>query len=196
MKSIEVNTLFDFRYLAGESSWFSIPTPPPSGDRGIDHLSLLPATHIEDERVLPDFSHGHHDTVPWIVNSPHVRNDHGIIPDPRTVNYIGVSSIPVESPSSSYLRIQDIPLDDGTVLRRKMILTLDVVITESGDLYQAEIDGLDYTVAAVDLAGLKEATEDLITLYWYEYAQEDDENLAQKAMKIKETMLRDFMVVK
>ena len=94
----------------------------------------------------------------------------------------------------SEIILQDVVFERG-VLHRREPLVLRPVPSESGALYQLDIDELEISIAAYSREELVDALHDFLIVLWNEYALEDDANLTINACELKYRLLSDFCVV-
>ena len=92
------------------------------------------------------------------------------------------------------IRIHEIPLSDGTILRRHQPLVVLASISVPDDCLHADIPDLDISLAATNRTEMLNALQDLIAFLWHEYALEDNANLTPKAQQLKACLLRDYAV--
>ena len=103
--------------------------------------------------------------------------------------YDSISFFPFE------LKIQDVELAPGVVLRRRDPLVLRASQTEPDGCLSAEVPGLNTPVAGYGLDEMRDALCDLIAVLWEEYALEDSANLTARAKELKEHLIQNYAVV-
>lgn len=90
-------------------------------------------------------------------------------------------------------KLDDVQLDESTVLRSRSELEIVIVQDEGG--YAGKVPEIDFDEWASTYQELIEAAHDTVVLLWNEYALEMDENLSEEAILLKHRIRSQFQEV-